>query len=230
VTQRSILIIEDEAHIRLFLRISLEAHQYAVLEARLGEEGLQLCAERHPDLVILDIGLPDIDGMQVLKRLREWSQVPVIVLSVRAAESEKVAALDRGANDYVTKPFGIGELLARVRALLRDRREPPEEPQLLEADGLKMDLFTRSVEVDGQPVHLARKEFELLRLLLSEAGRVLTHKQLLAEIWGPERIEETHYLRVLVRQLGLKLGDDPTSPRFIQTAQGIGYRLATPDD
>jgi len=230
VTQRSILIIEDEAHIRLFLRISLEAHQYAVLEARLGEEGLQLCAERHPDLVILDIGLPDIDGMQVLKRLREWSQVPVIVLSVRAAESEKVAALDRGANDYVTKPFGIGELLARVRALLRDRREPPEEPQLLEADGLKMDLFTRSVEVDGQPVHLARKEFELLRLLLSEAGRVLTHKQLLAEIWGPERIEETHYLRVLVRQLRLKLGDDPTSPRFIQTAQGIGYRLATPDD
>ncbi len=226
----AVLIIEDDQHIRKFLRISLEAHRYDVLQARLGEEGLQLCAENHPDLVILDLGLPDIDGSEVLRRLREWSNVPVIVLSVRATESEKIALLDLGANDYVTKPFGIGELLARIRSLLR-HREPGDEPrQVLESDGLQINLLTREVWRDGEPVHLARKEYDLLRLLMSEAGRVLTHRQILTEIWGPERCEETHYLRVLVRQLRLRLGDDPTSPRFIQTVQGVGYRLAVNGD
>lgn len=225
-----VLVVEDESRIRKFLRISLEAHDYIVQESRLGAEGLDLCAARQPDLLILDLGLPDMDGMQVLKRLREWSDLPVIVLSVRAAEAEKVAALDLGANDYMTKPFGVSELLARIRVLLRDRGPDSASPQILESDGLKMDLVTREVTRDGQAVHLARKEYDLLHLLLAHPGRVLTHRHILTEIWGPDRNEETHYLRVLVRQLRIKLGDDPTAPRYIQTAQGVGYRLAAGAD
>lgn len=225
-----ILVIEDEAHIRKFLRISLEAHQYQVLESRLGSEGLELCAAEAPDLVILDLGLPDLEGIQVLKRLREWSEIPVIVLSVRDEEEEKVNLLDHGANDYVTKPFGISELLARIRALLRNRGAETPSPQSLESNGLRVDLLSREVTRDGEPVHLARKEYELLCLLLANPGRVLTHKHILTEIWGAERSQETHYLRVLVRQLRLKLGDEPTSPRYVQTVQGVGYRLATAPD
>jgi two-component system KDP operon response regulator KdpE len=200
-----------------------------VLEARLGEDGLRMCAEHDPELLILDLGLPDVEGMQVLKRLREWSDLPVIVLSVRAAEAEKVAVLDLGANDYVTKPFGVSELLARIRVLLRNRN-PDVQPQFLQSDGLSVDLLSREVMRDGVPVHLARKEYALLCLLLAHPGRVLTHKHILTEIWGAERSEETHYLRVLVRQLRLKLGDDPSSPRYIHTAQGVGYRLAPGTD
>lgn len=224
----TILIIEDEAPIRKFLRISLEAHSYRVEEARLGSDGMELCAQEKPDLVILDLGLPDINGQEVIRRLREWSQVPIIVLSVRSDESEKVAALDAGANDYVTKPFGISELMARIRAVLRNRTELTPQPAVFEANGLHIDLPAREVSVDGQQVHLSRKEYDLLHLLANHAGQVLTHQRILREVWGPAQEEETHYLRVLIGQLRQKLGDDPSHPRFIVTEQGVGYRLALP--
>lgn len=228
-SQNTILVVEDDAHIRKFLRISLEAHGYGVHEARLGEDGLRLCAELQPQLVILDLGLPDIDGQQFIRQLREWSQVPIIVLSVRAAEAEKVQALDAGANDYVTKPFGISELMARIRVVLRIHEESADAPTVFESQGLRVDLAQRDVRVDGVPVHLSRKEYELLRLLIAMRGRVLTHQQILREVWGEARQDEIHYLRVLVGQLRQKLGDDPGQPRFIATVQGVGYRLALPD-
>lgn len=220
-----ILVVEDEAQIRKFLRISLEAHGYIIEEARQGEDGLKLCASTQPHLVILDLGLPDMDGQDFILRLREWSQVPVIVLSVRASETEKVQALDAGANDYVTKPFGISELMARVRVVLRSSEGAAATPTVFEAQGLRIDLSQREVEVDGEPIHLSKKEYELLRLLISNPGQVLTHQQILREIWGPAHQEETHYLRVLVGHLRQKLHDDPTRPRFIVTVQGVGYRL-----
>ena len=223
-----ILVIEDDAQIRKFLRISLEAHGYIVKEARLGEEGLELCAAQQPDLVILDLGLPDMDGQQVIERLREWSRVPVIVLSVRASEHGKVEALDAGANDYVTKPFGIGELMARIRVVLRSTAATNTTPTVFESQGLRVDLAQREVSVDGLPVHLSKKEYKLLRLLITSPGQVMTHQQILREVWGPAQQNETHYLRVLVGQLRQKLGDDPMRPRFILTVQGVGYRLTVP--
>ncbi|HYQ70295.1 MAG TPA: response regulator [Gammaproteobacteria bacterium] len=222
----TILVVEDEAQIRKFLRISLEAHGYAVQEARLGEDGLEHCATAGPDLVILDLGLPDMDGQDFISRLREWSQVPVIVLSVRASEREKVLALDAGANDYVTKPFGISELMARIRVVLRSNEGATSSPTVFESQGLRVDLVLREVSIDGVPVHLSRKEYDLLRMLVSHSGQVLTHQQILREVWGPTHEDETHYLRVLVGQLRQKLGDDPTRPRFIVTVQGVGYRFA----
>jgi two-component system KDP operon response regulator KdpE len=225
-----VLIVEDEAHIRKFLRISLETHHYQVREARLGAEGLQECMKTPPDLVILDLGLPDMDGTQFIARVREWSDVPIIVLSVRAAESQKVAALNIGANDYVTKPFGLSELMARVRVLLRNRKSLDTLPTLLESDGLRVNLQTREVSLSGTPLKLTRKEYDLLRLLLTHPGQVLTHEQILREIWGPSHEQETHYLRVLVRQLRNKLGDDPASPRHVITVQGIGYRSASGEE
>lgn len=224
----SILVVDDEAQIRKFLRISLEAHGYTVSEARLGEVGLEMCAESNPDLVILDMGLPDIDGTEFIARLREWSQTLIVVLSVRESETQKVAALDAGANDYVTKPFGISELMARIRALLRNRAGPEPSRPVFESDGLRVDLAHRVVTVDGTPVQLSRKEFQLLRLLVGKKGQVLTHQQLLREVWGPSQEHETHYLRVLVGQLRQKLDDDPANPRFIVTVQGVGYRLYVP--
>ncbi len=221
-----ILLVEDEAQIRKFLKISLHAHGYTVFEARLGEDGLAICARENPELVILDLGLPDMDGQQFITRLREWSGVPVIVLSVRASETEKVLALDSGANDYVTKPFGINELMARIRSVIRSNHGNESPPTVFESQGLRMDLAKREVAVDGAPVHLSKKEYELLRLLTSHPAQVLTHQQILREVWGNAHQEETHYLRVLVRQLRQKLGDDPTRPRFIITVQGVGYRLA----
>jgi two-component system KDP operon response regulator KdpE len=224
--EAKILIVEDEAQIRKFLRISLQAHGYTVLEARLGEDGLALCASHQPELVILDLGLPDLDGQDFIARLREWSEVPVIVLSVRASESEKVRALDAGANDYVTKPFGINELMARIRSVLRGSQATHAAQPLFESDGLQVDLLQREVKVDGAAVHLSKKEYELLRLLISHPAQVLTHQQILREVWGPAQQNETHYLRVLMGQLRQKLRDDPTHPRFIVTVQGVGYRLA----
>lgn len=219
-----ILIIEDEAPIRRFLKISLESQGYGVVEARTGEEGIALAAEYAARLVILDLGLPDVDGQDLIRRLREWSEVPILVLSVRADEKEKVRALDAGANDYVTKPAGISELMARVRVLLR-RPEPADvEPAIYARDRLRVDLARREVTLDGSPVHLTRKEYELLRLLVRSAGRVVTHPLLLRELWGSAPAE-THYLRVLVSGLRQKLGDDPADPRFIVTEQGVGYRL-----
>ena len=224
----SILVVEDEAQIRKFLRISLEAHGYEVHEARLGEDGLKLCGTVQPRLVILDLGLPDIDGQKFIQHLREWSQVPVIVLSVRAAETEKVQALDAGANDYVTKPFGISELMARIRVVLRSHDDTSTVPAAFESHGLRIDPVRRGVSIDGVPVHLSKKEYELLHLLIRFGGQVLTHQQILRTIWGSAQQDQTHYLRVLVGQLRQKLGDDPAQPRFIITVQGVGYRFAMP--
>jgi two-component system KDP operon response regulator KdpE len=228
--QQSILVVDDEAQIRKFLRISLEAHGYKVFEARLGEDGLDVCAKHSPDLVILDLGLPDIDGTEFIKRLREWSQTLILVLSVRESEAEKVEALDSGANDYVTKPFGIRELMARIRALIRSHEGTEARPPVFKADGLKVDLAQRKVFVDAEEIHLSKKEYQLLRLLVAHRGQVLTHQHILREIWGPASAEETHYLRVLMGQLRQKLGDNPARPRFIVTVQGVGYRLSIPAD
>jgi len=221
----SILLVEDDASIRRFLRISLEAHGFRVHEARRGSEGLALCAELVPDLVVLDLGLPDIDGQVLIPRLRDWVSVPIIVLSVRSEEREKVAALDAGANDYVTKPFGISELLARVRALLRDRTDGATQEPVYSVDGLRVDLPGRQVWVEGREVRLSRKEYELLRLFVTSPGRVLTHQQILSRVWPSGRGAGTQHLRVLVGALRQKLGDDPTRPRFIATEQGVGYRF-----
>jgi two-component system, OmpR family, KDP operon response regulator KdpE len=220
-----ILLIEDEAHIRSFLRISLEAHGYTVLEARRAEDGLALAGKNQPQLVIVDLGLPDLDGQRVIERLREWSEVPILVLSVRDDESEKVRALDSGANDYVTKPAGISELMARVRVLLRNRESDNAESAIYQHNGLRIDLSRREVRKDGVVVRVTRKEYELLRLLVRNAGRVLTHQYVLRELWGPDFAGETHYLRVLVSGLRQKLGDDPADPQYIVTEQGVGYRL-----
>jgi len=227
-TRGTILIVEDDAQIRKFLRISLEAHHYLIHEVRLAETGLELCASVQPDLVILDMGLPDMDGQQFILRLREWSQVPIIVLSVRASETGKVEALDAGANDYVTKPFGISELMARIRVVMRSKEWAASTPTVFESNGLTVNLAQREVSVDDRVVHLSKKEYELLRMLITLPGQVLTHQQILREIWGPGRLHETHHLRVLVGQLRNKFGDDPASPRFIITVQGVGYRLALP--
>lgn len=221
---RRILLIEDEPQIRKFVRISLESNGFEVLEARLASDGLAQCTAQPPDLVILDLGLPDCDGMEVIPRLREWSQVPIIVLSVRSDEREKVAALDVGANDYVTKPFGISELMARIRVLLRTRRDD-REPVLFESQELRVNLATRQVTLAGMSLRLTRKEYALLRLLVTHPGQVLTHHQILEQIWGATHAHDTHYLRVLVGHLRAKLGDQPTHPRYILTEPGVGYRL-----
>jgi two-component system KDP operon response regulator KdpE len=220
-----ILVIEDEAAIRRFLRISLEAHGYAVFEARTGAEGLLLAGTTNPNLVILDLGLPDMDGQEVIRRLREWSAVPILILSVRDHETEKVSALDAGANDYVTKPAGISETMARIRVLLRGRESENTESAVFQRGDLRIDLSRREVLLGNVPVHLTKKEYGLLRLLVKSAGRVLTHQYLLRELWGPTFTGETHYLRVLVSGLRQKLGDDPADPRHIVTEQGVGYRL-----
>lgn len=221
----TILLIEDEAPIRSFLRISLEANQYKVLEARTGESGLAMAGEARPQLVILDLGLPDIDGQEVIRRLREWSEVPILILSVRQEERDKVTALDSGANDFVTKPANVNELMARVRVLLRKRDDGQADAAIYERNGLRIDLARREVSLQGVPVSLTRKEYDLLRRLVRNAGLVLTHQQLLRELWGPSFTGETHYLRIVISTLRQKLGDDPAEPCYIVTEQGVGYRL-----
>ncbi len=221
-----ILVVDDEPQIRKFLRISLSAHGYQVIEAARGEEGAAKCATEGPDLVILDLGLSDQDGQRVIARIREWSSVPIIVLSVRAGEAEKVAALDAGADDYVTKPFGIHELLARVRAVLRSRRQEGElPPPVITIGDLAIDVARHRVRIGGAEVKLTRKEFALLRLLALHAGRIITHQQLLRGVWGPAHEHETHYLRIYIGHLRQKLGDDPANPRYISNEPGVGYRL-----
>lgn len=221
----SILVIDDEAQIRKFLRISLSAQGYKVLEAGNGREGLAQAALARPDLVVLDLGLPDMDGKQVLGELREWSQVPVLVLSVRASEGEKVLALDGGANDYVTKPFAIQEFLARVRVLLRQAGAGEQQAATVQSGPLCLDFAYRRVSLDGAEVALTRKEYAVLAMLARHIGRVVTQQQLLRDIWGPSHVEDSHYLRVVVGHLRQKLGDDPAAPRFIVTEAGVGYRL-----
>ncbi len=220
-----ILVIDDEPQIRRFLDISLRSQGYGVELAENGKGGLSALATHGADLVILDLGLPDLDGHEVLRTLREWSQVPVIMLTVRAGEAEKVSALDSGANDYVTKPFGIQELMARVRNLLRLHAAPSESLPQFDDGVLHIDLARREVRLSGEAVSLTRKEFALLSLLLRNAGRVVTQPQLLREVWGPTHQEDTHYLRILVGKLRQKLGDDASSPRYIATEPGVGLRF-----
>jgi len=227
-----VLVIDDEAQIRRFLDIGLRAEGYEVLQAATAAEGLVQAATREPDLVILDLGLPDRDGHEVLSELRQWSQVPVLMLSVRSAETEKVLALDAGANDYVTKPFGIQELMARLRALLRDRAVAgAEEAQPRYDDGrLGIDLARREVMLDGSPLSLTRKEYAVLALLLRHAGRVVTQQQLLREVWGASHVQDTQYLRIVIGKLRQKLGDDPAQPRWLKTEPGVGYRFVGHND
>jgi two-component system KDP operon response regulator KdpE len=221
----TILVIDDEPQIRKFLRISLSSQGYKVLEAGTGTEGLNQAALNKPDLLVLDLGLPDMDGQDVLAQFREWSAVPVLVLSVRASEGEKVRALDSGANDYVTKPFGIQEFLARIRALLRQAPETGQVESALVIGPLTVDLAYRRVMLDGVEVALTRKEYAVLAQLARHPGRVITQQQLLKDIWGPTHVDDTHYLRIVVGHLRQKLADDPAAPRFIVTEAGVGYRL-----
>lgn len=225
----TVLVIDDEPQIRKFLRISLGSQGYKVLEAGTGAEGLSQAALGRPELVVLDLGLPDMDGQQVLRELREWSQVPVLVLSVRASEVQKVEALDGGANDYVTNPFGIQEFLARVRALLRQVPQAVAEESAPRFGPLTVDLAYRRVTLAGEEVALTRKEYALLAQLARHPGRVITQQQLLKDIWGPTHVEDSHYLRIVVAHVRQKLGDDPTAPRFIVTEPGVGYRLIGPE-
>jgi len=218
------LVIDDEVQIRRLLRVVLESADYQVHEAETAAQGLTDAATRRPDVVLLDLGLPDSDGVNVLRRLREWSQVPVIVLSVRDDEEGKVAALDAGADDYVTKPFSSAELLARLRAAQRKTR-PEEEVSRFKSGDLIVDLTARVVTRAGHEVKLTATEYALLRLFVRHAGRVLTHRQILREIWGPKSEEHRQYLRVYVTHLRQKIERDPAAPELVKTEPGIGYRL-----
>lgn len=219
-----ILLVDDEVAIQRAVATLLRSRDYDVDIASTGREALQMVGERAPDLIVLDLGLPDIDGQQVLRELRQWTQVPVIVLSVRAAESEKVRALDAGANDYLTKPFGTEELMARVRAQLRGRSSDDAAP-VYDDGHLRVDLALRQVAVDGRVLALSRKEYALLAALVRHPGRVLTQPQLLREIWGPDHAGDTHYLRVLAAKLRQKLGEDAARPRYLETEPGVGLRF-----
>jgi len=226
-TAPRVLVIDDEAQIRRFLDIGLRAEGYQVLLAANGEEGLGLAATQSPDVVVLDIGLPDMEGHDVLREIRMWSEVPVLMLSVRDSESEKVRALDHGANDYVTKPFGIQELMARLRVLLRQGAKggQADAPVRYDDGRLVIDLARREVLLDGAPIALTRKEFAVLSLLVRHPGRVVSQQQILREVWGATHTQDTHYLRIVMGKLRLKLGDDPSSPRWLKTEPGVGYRF-----
>jgi two-component system KDP operon response regulator KdpE len=221
-----ILVIDDESSIQRFLRVSLEAQGYQVVEAATGKRGLVEAASRTPDLIVLDLGLPDMDGIDVTRQLREWSKAPIIVVSARGKEQDKISALDAGADDYLTKPFGVGELMARVRVALRHAASNTQSGQpVLEIGELHVDLSRREVNVGGRAVHLTPNEFKLLAVLVKHAGKVLTHRQLLNEVWGPGSGNETHYLRVYMNQLRQKIEADPAQPKFLLTEPGVGYRL-----
>ena len=222
-----ILVIEDEPPLVKFLRVTLE-QEYNVIDVGTGEAGVRHAAYDHPDLIILDLGLPDIDGIDVTKRIREWSAVPIIVVSARGKEPDKVVALDAGADDYLTKPFGVRELTARVRVALRHAAASKQESgdPVFESDGLRVDLTRREVIVRGEQVHLTPNEFRLLAILVKHAGMVLTHRQLLKEVWGPGSGQENHYIRVYMNQLRQKVEQDPSRPRLLLTEVGVGYRLA----
>ncbi len=221
-----ILIVEDEQPIRRFLKASLTSEGYRISEAVSGEAGLRMATAQPPDLVILDLGLPDLDGHVVLQRLREWYTAPIIVLSARDQESQKVQALDSGADDYVTKPFGMGELLARMRTAMRHALRVGPEATSIAIGELRVDLAARLVYRNDAEVHLTPLEYKLLVTLLKHAGKVLTHRFLLREVWGPQDSQENHYLRVFVASLRRKLELDPARPRYLLTEQGVGYRFA----
>lgn len=222
-----VLVIDDEVAIRRFLRHSLDPSDYDVKEAENGAEGLRMTATWNPSIVLLDLGLPDMDGVEVARQIREWNPVPIIVLSVRENERDKIAALDAGADDYLTKPFGIGELMARVRVALRHAHHAQSsapEPVFRAAD-IEVDLASHIVKRNGEEIHLTRNEFKILATLVKNAGKVVTHRQLLTEVWGPAYADESHYLRVYMGQLRQKLESNPAQPRLLTTESGVGYRL-----
>jgi two-component system KDP operon response regulator KdpE len=224
-----VLLIEDEPQMRQFLQTAISGHDFRYAEATTAREGLAQAASRNPDVILLDLGLPDGDGIDVARRIREWSATPIIVISARGQEQDKIAALDAGADDYLTKPFGVGELLARLRVALRHASRPADgapEP-VFEAGNIRVDLGARRVSVAGKDVHLTPIEFKLLTTLVRHAGKVLTHRFLLKEVWGPNVSEHTHYLRVYMTQLRHKLEADPARPKFLTTELGVGYRFNT---
>jgi two-component system, OmpR family, KDP operon response regulator KdpE len=223
-TDLNILIVDDEPAIRRFLRASLGAHGFTITEAVSGEDALRIAATSRQDIVILDLGLPDIDGVEVTRRLREWSNIPIIILSVREHENDKIAALDAGADDYLTKPFGIGELMARMRVALRRTAQDTSEP-VFESGGLTMDFANREVKINGETVTLTPTEYDLLRTLVKHAGKVLTHRQLLLAVWGNAYEGETHILQVNISNLRRKIEPDPLRPVYVVTEPGVGYRL-----
>jgi len=219
-----VLVVDDETSIRRYLRTALSAQGFTIHEAVNGQEAINAVVSYHPDVIILDLGLPDIDGIEVTRRLREWSQTPIIILSVREAETDKIAALDAGADDYLTKPFGTGELMARMRVALRRLSNTPDEP-ILQVGNLQMDVSRRLVTVDENPISLTPTEYEILRLLLQNAGKVLTHRQLLRRVWGTAYEGEMHILRVNISNLRRKIEPDPSRPHYLLTEPGVGYRL-----
>jgi two-component system KDP operon response regulator KdpE len=226
-TSPLLLLVEDELPIRRFLRTSLAGEGYRLIEAETGREAIKLAAQQPPDLVLLDLGLPDLDGQEVLRQLREWLQAPILILSVRDQEQQKVMALDNGADDYLTKPFSTGELLARIRVALRRITRVGEDraSSTFHCGDLKVDLAARRVSVKDTEIRLTPIEYKLLSVLVRHAGKVLTHRFLLKEVWGPHHVQETHYLRVFMASLRRKLEADPAQPRYLLTEQGVGYRL-----
>ena len=223
-----ILVVDDEPQIQRLLTVALTAAGYDVITAETGAQALRLAATGAPALILLDLGLPDRDGKEVLREIRQFSQTPVIILSARDREAEKIEALDLGADDYVEKPFGIGELTARLRAALRHVASEAARPPRIEIEGVAMDFDRRLVTRDGAPVKLTPKEYDLLATLFRNAGRVVTHRQILSAVWGPTHVEDTQYLRVFIGQLRAKIERDPTSPRIVKTEPGVGYRAAEP--
>lgn len=219
-----ILVVDDEQPIRRFLQTSLTANSYTVFEATTGQEALTAVVNHRPDVIILDLGLPDMDGLEITKLLREWTQIPIIILSVRGQEMDKIAALDAGADDYLTKPFGVGELMARLRVVLRRMAQPGDEP-VFTTNSLTIDLARRLVTLAGQEIQLTPTEYDLLRVLVTHAGRVLTHQQLLRQVWGMGYENEVHMLRVNISNLRHKLERNPARPQYIITEPGVGYRM-----
>jgi two-component system KDP operon response regulator KdpE len=228
VEKKVLLVIEDEVQIRRLLRVCLERNGYQVAEAATGEGGIDAAIQLQPQIILLDLGLPDIDGLLVLKRLREWSQVPILILSVRGREDDKIGALDSGANDYITKPFSTGELLARLRVVQRYAL-PRANPQLFTSGNLSVDLATRTVKLKGRTVKLTATEYSLLTLFVQHAGKVLTHGQILREIWGSNEVDKTGPLRVYMGYLREKLESNPAKPQLLVTEPGVGYRLVLED-
>jgi two-component system KDP operon response regulator KdpE len=231
ISDGKILVIDDEPQLRRFLRVTLASQGYEVCEAINGADGLTQIAMQNPDVVLLDLGLPDIDGLEVLRRVREWSDIPIIVVSAREQEGDKIKSLDEGADDYLTKPFGSGELLARIRVALRHRdlKKQGNLETHFRTEGLLVDFARRVVSVEGKEVHLTPLEYKLLTVLIKNAGKVITHSQLLREVWGPNASGQTHYLRIYMAQLRHKLEKDPARPKFFRNEPGIGYRF-TPEE
>jgi len=222
-----VLVVDDEPQLRLFIRATLTSHDYQLLEASSAAEALKLAASHHPDIMLLDLGLPDGDGIEVTRQIREWSQMPVIIISARRREDDKVTALDSGANDYLTKPFGVNELLARMRVALRHTKTAASAGEVtrMEFGALRIDLVRREVTLEGKEVHLTPIEYKLFVLLAQNAGKVLTHQQILKDVWGPSCANQPHYVRVYMAELRKKIEVNPARPKLLVTEPGIGYRL-----